>query len=372
MIANDYSYFDEIYFQDGKQRGTDYSDYKNGARDSKTFRELAYAIRDVFKPRRVLDVGCATGGIVRWLNEIGCEAHGVDVSEWAVKNAQHPNVRLSSADNLPFDNDFFDLVISCHSLEHLQDQLFDQSLREINRVASAFQFHMLPMIGTPPYDGDPCEVRLQLQKDPTHHQLHSKDFWIQRFRSLGCVPIDTCILLKNDNTPPELSVGQFLLKKSPLIDESKVLGSSFSRNQRVFHQVQLIANAQYAAVSEAPRRLAFRERAWKDIEKFLGSSDTLNLQGKRLQLVVIVTGNPGTLRFAAGQDTPAQEYASVGEFFVTAQPGCNVYTFSVDQMRTLRGAPNYGEINHLGFGGENENCEIVFYLADNFGKSLLA
>jgi len=182
-----YNYFDEAYFQDGSKRGTAYVNYRDGARDSKIFEGIALAIREVFQPKRVLDVGCATGAIVRRLNHLGCEAHGIDVSSWAVQNAEHANVRLASADQLPYPDNFFDLVISCHSMEHLPISVFDRSLSEICRVNSKFQFHLLPMIGTPPYDGDAEAVREALRKDPTHQQLHSKEWWIQRFEALGCI-----------------------------------------------------------------------------------------------------------------------------------------------------------------------------------------
>jgi SAM-dependent methyltransferase len=374
MSGNDYSYFDEAYFQDGKQRGTAYTNYKRGSRDSKTFREIAHAVKEVFQPRRVLDVGCATGAIVRWLNEIGCEAHGIDVSNWAVQNAQHRNVQLASADALPFADDFFDLVISCHSMEHLPDSVFERSLTEINRVTSAFHFHILPMVGTPPYDGEPSEVRRQLKKDPTHQQLHSREDWVERFRLLGCVPVEACILLKNENVPPELSIGQFILKKSSAVDESAVLERSRSRNQRVFLDVQRSVSAQSAARLgiSAAGTLAFKERTWKDVERKLDPSETLTLLGKRLQLVVIVEGESVNLRFAAGQDTKAEQYANVGEFLFTAKSGCNVYDFSVDQMRTLRGSPDYSAVNHLALGGENENCEVLFYFADENGVPIFS
>ncbi len=374
MSANDYSYFDEAYFQDGKKRGTAYSNYAKGSRESKTFREIAYAIKEVFQPRRVLDVGCATGAIVRWLNEIGCEAHGVDVSKWAVHNAQHRNVRLSSADALPFDDGFFDLVISCHSMEHLPAAVFERSLAEINRVTSTFHFHLLPMIGTPPYDGEPDEVRQQLRKDPTHQQLRSKEDWLQCFRNLGCVPVEACILLKNENIPPELSIGQFMLKKSKSIDESPVLERALARNQRIFLDLQRFITALPAGRLgiSAAATLTFKERTWKDVEKKLEPPDGLDLRNKNLQLVVIVEGNSGNLRFAAGQDTKTQQYAHVGEFLFNVKPGCNVYNFSVDQLRTLRGAPDYGRINHLAIGGENENSEMLFYLADELGAPVLA
>src|SRR6516225_1630257 len=145
MSAKADNYFDEAYFQDGEKRGTAYVNYKETARNSPTYREIALAVKDVFQPKRTLEVGCATGAIVRNLNEIDCEAYGIDVSEWAVRNAEHRNVKLASADSLPFPDKYFDLVISCHTIEHLPDAVFERAMQEMTRVGSAFQFHMLPI-----------------------------------------------------------------------------------------------------------------------------------------------------------------------------------------------------------------------------------
>ena len=50
MKTDSYSYFDEAYFQRGEERGTAYHDYKEGARSSPTFREIALAVREFFNP----------------------------------------------------------------------------------------------------------------------------------------------------------------------------------------------------------------------------------------------------------------------------------------------------------------------------------
>lgn len=368
----DYSYFDENYYQDGTKRGTAYVNYKEGARNSQTFRELASAIKEIFQPRRVLDVGCATGTTVRLLNEMGCEAHGIDVSEWAVHNAEHPNVQLASADRLPFPDDFFDLVISCHAMEHIPDAVFSGSLAEISRVNSSFQFHLLPMIGTPPYDGEPEAVRQMLRKDPTHQQLQSLEWWISQFGSQGFVQVDTCLLMENENSNAELSVGQFLLKKGISVDHSRVSRRAEARNQRIFRKVQLAKMAQSAAFMcpDNMKKLTYTDSEWKEIERALDAGKTIDLTGQTLHLVIIVEGNACTLRFAAGQDVDGELYAHVGEFQVTAKPGCNVFSFSPEQLRTLRGAPNYAKINRLALGGANQEAAVTFYFANQLGEPI--
>ncbi len=373
-MSESYSYFDESYFQDGSKRGTAYANYRETARDSKIFREIAQAAFDVFQPKRVLDVGCATGAIVRRLNELGCEAHGIDVSEWAVANAEHPNVRLASADNLPYPDGYFDLVMSCHSMEHLPDSVLDRSLKEITRVCSKFMFHMLPMVGTPPYTGDPETVREQLRKDPTHQQLHSKEWWIRSFEDLGCVQVPAPILFKNESANAELSTGQFLLKKNASVNDFPAAWRATSRSQTIFRDIQLacVKQAQTNAPPESSARLSYSDAVWKDVENQLGDGETISLIGRTLDLIMIVRGEECRLRFVAGSDSPVQPYADAGELHFVAKPGCNTFAFSVDQLNTLRGSPDYSKINHLAVGGENKNSDVLFYLADQSGASLLS
>jgi SAM-dependent methyltransferase len=373
MSAPGYSYFDEAYFQDGSKRGTAYVNYRQTARDSQTFREIASALREVFQPRRVLDIGCATGMIVRRLNELGCEAHGIDVSAWAVANAEHPNVRLASADKLPYPDAFFDVVISCHALEHIPENVFAGSIREMNRVCSKYFFHMLPLIGTGPYTGDPEAVKRELRKDPTHQQLQTKAWWIDQFSTHGCAAVDHCILFRNETANAELSTGQFWMRKGTL-DDSPVLARATARNQRIFRDVQIerIQQMQSKMPPTALATLIYDNRTWKDIEKRYSVDAPLDLTGTIIHLVTIVEGAPCTLRFAAGRDSDTQPYADVGEFHFTAQPGCNAFTFTVDQLQTLRGSPDYSAVTRVALGGENQHSKVLCYMSDHSGRPILS
>ena len=360
MTAKRYSYFDEAYFQDGQKRGTAYVNYKEGARNSPTFREIAASLIEVFQPRRVLEIGCATGTCVRHLNESGCEAHGIDVSEWAIRNAEHPNVKLASADSLPYPDRHFDLVFSCHSLEHLPDDIFDHAISELTRISSGFQFHMLPIVGRPPYDGDPAIVRQQLKKDPTHQQLHELEWWMDQFRRHGHVPLEGCVLYKNDTATAELSSCQFMTKTNSSLNSTPVLLRAVARNQRIFRDICLAGGAQTTDTRlRGTGRLSYRNRIWKDVETRLDNKETIDLTKKTLNLAVIVDGGTCHLRFAAGQDIPGQAYAHVGEFHLEAKPGLNVFRFATNQLQRLRGNPDYSRLNHLALGGENESAEIL-------------
>jgi ubiquinone/menaquinone biosynthesis C-methylase UbiE len=77
----------------------------------------------------VLDVGCGTGVLSLLLSEMGHNVTGIDLSEGmlgrAKEKAYDQNLRakfqLGDAENLSFENDFFDVVINRHLLWTLLD-----------------------------------------------------------------------------------------------------------------------------------------------------------------------------------------------------------------------------------------------------------
>ena len=83
---------------------------------------------------RILDVGCGTGANLVMLSEYG-EAEGVDVSEEALEFCRARglnNVRLGAAEQLPYEDETFDLVTALDVVEHLDDDV--AGLREMRRV----------------------------------------------------------------------------------------------------------------------------------------------------------------------------------------------------------------------------------------------
>jgi 2-polyprenyl-3-methyl-5-hydroxy-6-metoxy-1,4-benzoquinol methylase/transcription elongation factor Elf1 len=75
-----------------------------------------------WKGKKVLELGCAFGEIVAGLQGLGIDAHGVELSETAVKRGGVPNVK--ACDVLDFE-DSYDVIFSKAVLEHIpQDKIF--------------------------------------------------------------------------------------------------------------------------------------------------------------------------------------------------------------------------------------------------------
>jgi len=103
-----------------------------------TIAEAALVCHD---PKAVLDVGCGTGQLLRRLANRYPDADlvGVDPSPGMIRQAQlasapsrHIEFLNTSAENLPFPDAHFDLVLTTLSFHHWSDQ--QDGLREIRRV----------------------------------------------------------------------------------------------------------------------------------------------------------------------------------------------------------------------------------------------
>jgi len=88
--------------------------------------------------KRILDLGCNNGYGSAVLGEACSQVVAVDVSPTAIEDAQRRfgsrgiDFRVYDGQNIPFDNQSFDMVVSFQVIEHLQDTA--SYLTEITRV----------------------------------------------------------------------------------------------------------------------------------------------------------------------------------------------------------------------------------------------
>lgn len=118
-----------------------YESWRNSAQCRKIEHSLEQVFRSLLEPKpgeRVLDIGCGTGNHLLILNKLGLDISGVDASDYMVKKARarvgrRSAIKIGRAEDLPFDDDEFDLVTLINTLEFLDNPL--QALREAGRVA---------------------------------------------------------------------------------------------------------------------------------------------------------------------------------------------------------------------------------------------
>ncbi|MCK4597925.1 class I SAM-dependent methyltransferase, partial [bacterium] len=92
---------------------------------------ISYIPKDV---KTVLEIGCGDGIIINRLHEKGLDCTGIDISKEALKYVNCKKEVMSS-DNLKFQDQAFDLVICSEVLEHLPEQVYENTLKEIESVA---------------------------------------------------------------------------------------------------------------------------------------------------------------------------------------------------------------------------------------------
>ena len=81
-------------------------------------------------PGRLLDIGCATGQLLRAARERGYQPSGVELDSWTVKHVRkkhHLDVRPGPLGNSTFSGESFDLITLIDVLEHMPDPVNQMS-----------------------------------------------------------------------------------------------------------------------------------------------------------------------------------------------------------------------------------------------------
>ena len=85
----------------------------------------------------LLEIGCGNGRNLDMINKKfhNKKLNGIDISDVGVKVAQKNNLNAvhGSADNLPYDNNSFDIVLTVHALEQMK-YIIDDVIKEMYRV----------------------------------------------------------------------------------------------------------------------------------------------------------------------------------------------------------------------------------------------
>ena len=94
---------------------------------------------------KILDVGCAKGFMLYDFYKLNpnLDLHGIDISKYAIDNSVPEikyKLKVANATNLPYEDNFFDLVIAINTIHNLDKAECTTALKEISRVSKKNAF----------------------------------------------------------------------------------------------------------------------------------------------------------------------------------------------------------------------------------------
>lgn len=134
--------------------------------------------------QKVLDVGCGMAHLLYELARLvpGLEVRGIDISQYALAHAKkeiRDKVQYGQAQNIPFGDDEFDLVISLATLHNLKVYDLKKAVKEIERVSKGSSYIMVES-----FRNDREEVNM-LYWQLTCASYHSVDEWEWLYQEWG-------------------------------------------------------------------------------------------------------------------------------------------------------------------------------------------
>ena len=164
--------YDEDYYKNGIK--TKKSGYENFHYiPTRSFPE-AIDIVNNFNFNSIIDYGCCFGYLVHCFRQLGKDAYGEDISDYAIEHAYYD---VKDYVGKPFDRQV-DFLLGKDILEHVLENEIDETLKFLYNKANEFLF-VIPL-----GDDDLFRIR-EYELDLTHVTKKSEDWWINKFKENG-------------------------------------------------------------------------------------------------------------------------------------------------------------------------------------------
>ena len=129
---------------------------------------------------KILDVGCAKGFMLYdfYKQNPNLDLYGIDISKYAIDNSVPEikyKLKVANATNLPYEDNYFDLVISINTVHNLDKIECATALREISRVSKKNAF-----LTVDAFNNEDEEKRMHAW-NLTAKTIMSVDEWIKFF-----------------------------------------------------------------------------------------------------------------------------------------------------------------------------------------------
>jgi SAM-dependent methyltransferase len=169
--------FDEKYFSSHTYENISFARYSQYWWSNRFYTILArrYGVRG----GRLLEIGSGLGHLVGQLED-SFKTYGMDLNHWAVKESksviEKTALQTASAQEIPFADGAFDVVIIKHIVEHLPDP--EKAVAELGRVTAPGGVLIL---ATPNLDSllKPWKGEKWIgYQDPTHISLRPPSVWL--------------------------------------------------------------------------------------------------------------------------------------------------------------------------------------------------
>ena len=179
---NDGTVYDENYYLYGKRSGKSlYDNYRWMPDRTLPMCQAIVNHCGIERNESILDFGCARGYTVKALRMLGYNASGVDISEWAINNADEeakPYLRWCEND-LPLIRNAFDWIIAKDVLEHIEH--IDHKIRHLMEIAGKGLFVVVPLTR---HDWGRYIID-EYEQDVTHCQRWPLGTWVDMFLAPG-------------------------------------------------------------------------------------------------------------------------------------------------------------------------------------------